>query len=414
MIWIVGGATAAGKTHFIGSPRRAELTGLGPDAPVLRPRILDKLAEVGDADCLFHYNILRPLDLQLEAEGRAPGAGPLPAPDFGSDPAWKELAARKGEKRAVVIVASREVLLRRIRPRRAYEPDESAETYPAARWLQLVRAADLAACYEAWCAELRRAGIPYVLVDGRTDRYPELASDAEIRSIVEAPASPFTKGEIERILLDEEFPYHRVDLPYGLYTAGEDRRSTWDLVFPESLAGKTVLDVGSALGAFCFEAEERDAARVVGVELNPARYEKALRLKQIKASEVEFLLRDFAADPVTEPFDYVLALNLIHHLKEPVRALRQLASITRGCLVIEFPTFRDEKFRAVTKLPFLVDRLLERLPLVGVSSLPRADQTFVFTGPALRRILTDHEPLFRSVRIRRSPFRGRSLAICER
>jgi predicted methyltransferase len=47
---------------------------------------------------------------------------------------------------------------------------------------------------------------------------------------------------------------------------GTDRSATRDLIFPKSLAVKTALDVGCALGYFCFEAEARGAARVVRVE----------------------------------------------------------------------------------------------------------------------------------------------------
>lgn len=81
----------------------------------------------------------------------------------------------------------------------------------------------------------------------------------------------YTKEEIEKILKEEDFEYHSVPLPYGLCTPGDDRSPTRDLIFPESLAGKTFLDVGSALGYFCFEAERRGASRVVGIELRSNR-----------------------------------------------------------------------------------------------------------------------------------------------
>src|SRR6185503_15873090 len=110
---------------------------------------------------------------------------------------------------------------------------------------------------------------------------------------------------------------------------GRDRSSTRDLIFRESLAGKSVLDVGPALGYFCFEAEARGAARVVGVEVREDRYQDAMLLKEIKGSNVEFLLRDIVLDPLHEPFDFVLLLNVVHHLREPFRAIRQLASIAR-------------------------------------------------------------------------------------
>src|SRR5215831_14498747 len=85
----------------------------------------------------------------------------------------------------------------------------------------------------------------------------------------------YTKEQIESILREEDFEYHRVNLPYGLCTPGMDRSPTSDLIFTESLVGKTVLDVGCGLGVFCFDAEARQASKVVGVELKESRLRKA-------------------------------------------------------------------------------------------------------------------------------------------
>ena len=40
-------------------------------------------------------------------------------------------------------------------------------------------------------------------------------------------------------------------------------------------------------------------------------------------------------------FDIVLLLNVIHHLKEPIKALRMIAGICTEKLIIEFPTLSD-------------------------------------------------------------------------
>jgi SAM-dependent methyltransferase len=221
----------------------------------------------------------------------------------------------------------------------------------------------------------------------------------------------YRKEQIERVLREERFPYHRVELPFGLHTPGQDRSATRDVIFPASLAGKTVLDVGCALGYFSFEAEKRGAARVVGVELNEKRLRQAVLLKEILGSRVEFLQRDVLTEPPAEPFDCVCFLNVIHHLPEPMRALRQLAALTRERLMVEFPTFADEKFRKNVGIRF--PWFYDRLPLIGVSSMSReTDQTFVFSPGAIRRILQDHTPLFREVKIVDSPMAGRKIALC--
>jgi SAM-dependent methyltransferase len=255
-----------------------------------------------------------------------------------------------------------------------------------------------------------------MLVDSTNDAYPIIESDDRLPAIVNQDDSSstksYTKEQIRKILRERTFQYHRVDLPFGLHTKGADRSATRDLIFPKSLAGKTVLDVGSALGYFCFEAEARGAARVVGVELKEQRFRDAVLLKDIKGSKVDFIQRDIVLDPLDECFDYVLLLNVIHHLKDPIRALRQLASITGERLIIEFPTFAEpkfrKKFRKTTNFRFAF--LYNRLPLIGVNS--DAQWTFVFTPSAIKRILLDHERLFEKVDIVRSPMPGRAIAIC--
>ncbi len=223
----------------------------------------------------------------------------------------------------------------------------------------------------------------------------------------------YTKEEIEKILKENDFEYQRVELPYGLSTPGQDRSVTRDIIFPESLYGKSVLDVGSANGYFCFQAESKGASKIVGIELKKKRFEHANLLKSINGSEVEFLRKDIIESPLNEEFDYVLFLNVIHHLKEPMHALRKLAAITKEKLIFEFPTFEDPKFRR--HISIFMPYIFNRLPLIGVSSLSdrKVDQTFIFSPPAIRKILIDHEMFFSKINIVRSPMgEGRRIAIC--
>jgi 2-polyprenyl-3-methyl-5-hydroxy-6-metoxy-1,4-benzoquinol methylase len=224
--------------------------------------------------------------------------------------------------------------------------------------------------------------------------------------------STYSRERIEEVLQREAWEYHRVDLPYGLSTPGPDRRSTADVIFPPRLDGKTVLDVGCALGYFCFEAERRGAARVVGVEIKESRLRQARLLKEIKESRVEFLHRDVVTTPLEEEFDYVCCLNVFHHLTEPIHALRSLSRITRERLIVEFTTFADPKFRRHARM-FLTP-IYNRRPLIGVSSLADrgTDQTFIFSPVALRKMLMDHDTLFADMKFVASPMKSRMIAIC--
>jgi 2-polyprenyl-3-methyl-5-hydroxy-6-metoxy-1,4-benzoquinol methylase len=319
-------------------------------------------------------------------------------------------------KKAIVLVASKQVILRRLEQRVLVEKSDSASLktneYPSLHWKRLIEQEDLDTIYQAWCEELESCNIPYKIIDATDDTYPEVESKDQLPDIVNGVDSNYTRKQLEELLKKRKFSYHKVNLPYGLHTPGADRSETRDLILPESLTNKTVLDVGCALGYFSFEAEERKAKKVVGVELKDDRFRDAMLLKEIKNSKVDFLKRDIVTDPLDESFDYVLLLNVIHHLREPFRAIRQLASITSDRLIIEFPTFADRKFRKTVNIKF--PALYNRLPLIGVSSMPGADQTFVFTPSAIKRAMMDHEHLFERVEIFRSPMPDRAIAVCHK
>lgn len=152
-------------------------------------------------------------------------------------------------------------------------------------------------------------------------------------------ATDWTKEQVESLLREEQFAYHRIELPYGLATAGADRSATADAIFPADLRGKSVLDVGCKYGFFCFEAARRGAARVVGLDVDPDSVRKARLLASCLASPVEFELADIERESLSGEFDYVLCLNVLHHLADPIAALAKLGAAARERLVLEVATF---------------------------------------------------------------------------
>lgn len=184
VIWIISGPTNAGKSTFIRSPTCFALTGLPVDAPVIFPFASTRLPTPDDPGALYHYNILRTADTQ-HPRGRGDALlAPMPDSyvDFDQDPKWRELVSVPTAKAAIVLVVDRRTLLERAAKRQIIECSKATGgvdvPYPNEHWLDLLACIDLTRVYQAWCAELQRHDIGWVLLDSRGDSYPHLSPDA--------------------------------------------------------------------------------------------------------------------------------------------------------------------------------------------------------------------------------------------
>ena len=195
MLWIISGPSSAGKSTFLASPRCREITELGPEAQILFGFSLNgPSAQPLEGDLFLHYNLLRPASqfarqrrhAQRSLAGRVRGwlgfrargaweQTQEAAAKFRADPAWAEAVALPGPKRAVVLVASRDRILERVRSRRQIEP-HLAEAYDPDEWLALYDSLDLPRLYRAWYQELRSLGIEPLLLDSHDAAFRSLAA----------------------------------------------------------------------------------------------------------------------------------------------------------------------------------------------------------------------------------------------
>lgn len=148
------------------------------------------------------------------------------------------------------------------------------------------------------------------------------------------------KDEIVQIL--KEYPnwYQKIRLPFGLETSGRDRSRIANRIFPPNLDGASVLDIGCAEGFFCFEAKKRNAGRVVGVDIDKDRLGTAIKLGNALDTNIEFLQRSVMDVEELGMFDYVLCLNILHHVTDPIHVIHKLVNITRRKLVLEVADIR--------------------------------------------------------------------------
>jgi 2-polyprenyl-3-methyl-5-hydroxy-6-metoxy-1,4-benzoquinol methylase len=227
--------------------------------------------------------------------------------------------------------------------------------------------------------------------------------------------SRWTERDVRDLLDRERFGYQRVELPYGLHTGGDDRSATARAIFPDDMTGKTVLDVGSSNGYFCFEALRRGARSAVGLEVNPDVVRKARLLADCLGAPAEFRVGDVERDRIDGRFDYVVCLNVLHHVKDPIHVLDHLAAATRERLILEVATFgrRDRRKLGMSRL---VSVLLRRLPVLYVDTTGRGKhgQTFFFAPGAIRNLLTEHRKMFARVDVRPSEHKDRFLAVAHR
>lgn len=231
-------------------------------------------------------------------------------------------------------------------------------------------------------------------------------------------------AEIHRLLAAENFHYQRITFGDGITTQGNDRAGTADVIFPDSLTGKSVLDVGCNYGYFCFEAVQRGATRVLGLDFDPDSIRKARKIGAIKGTDAQFRIFDADRDQIDEKFSYVLCLNLLHHLRDPIATLDRLIASASETLVIEAPLMSRKNAKKIFNreisttwrlLPTFVARLmLNRLAVIALGTGRKYFEASFFFTPVALRCLLEQRGCFRSIRLQPSPYKDRFICVAEK
>jgi SAM-dependent methyltransferase len=176
--------------------------------------------------------------------------------------------------------------------------------------------------------------------------------------------------------LEDCFFYHAMELPgLGLVPAHWDLRGRFDeYIGGVEIAGKSVLDVGTATGFLSFEAEKRGATQVLSFDMSDARQQTFLPFKdklyyrdherwaQQYGAEIEQwknaywlchrLLESKAAvyygniydlPPELGQFDIALVGSVLEHLSDQISALASIARRTTETIVIVSPVLRTDE-----------------------------------------------------------------------
>jgi 2-polyprenyl-3-methyl-5-hydroxy-6-metoxy-1,4-benzoquinol methylase len=227
----------------------------------------------------------------------------------------------------------------------------------------------------------------------------------------------WSKEQVQALIDEGGFYYQNIELPYGLSTGGRDRSSTARAIFPDDMTGKTVLDLGCKFGFFCFEALKRGAKRAVGVDVDPHSLDRARKLADCLGLPATFEQYDVEIEPIRERFDYVLCLNLLHHMRNPLTVLDRLASVTDERLILEMATMGRHDRRKLQLSPFET-LLLRRRPILYASrngtSNKRNVQKFFVTSSALENLFRYQSNAFARVETLPSDHKGRYISVAHR
>lgn len=159
---------------------------------------------------------------------------------------------------------------------------------------------------------------------------------------------PLTAGQIRARVAQVRFWWHTIDLGHGVVTPGKDRSEERlaRLALPDSLARKSVLDIGAWDGFFSFAAERRGAARVVACDTwdprNAGESDAGFRLARevlgSSAEQARLSVHEVSPERLGGTFDVVLLLGVLYHLEDPIAALRRVRSVTREVLILDTET----------------------------------------------------------------------------
>lgn len=150
--------------------------------------------------------------------------------------------------------------------------------------------------------------------------------------------------------------FHTMELAPGVWTQGSQgapRNGTAEtlarLHLPESLAGKTVLDVGAWDGFFSFEAERRGAARVLATDHfswagggwgTQDGFRLAREALGSKVEDLDIDPMDLSPDRVGT-FDVVFFFGVLYHLRHPLLGIERVAAVCKDLLILE--TYVDQR-----------------------------------------------------------------------
>ncbi len=138
--------------------------------------------------------------------------------------------------------------------------------------------------------------------------------------------------------------FHNIDL-HGVKTAPDHFLGDYPNVkfqqfadaIPESLCGKTVLDIGCNAGFYSIEMKRRGAERVVGIDSDERYLAQGRFAAKVLGMEIEFRkMSVYDVAHLSEKFDIVIFMGVLYHLRHPLLALDLLyENVVKDVLIFQ-------------------------------------------------------------------------------
>lgn len=132
------------------------------------------------------------------------------------------------------------------------------------------------------------------------------------------------------------YQYQRVELPSGIIIEGFSKsEKTWERIKNLiDFENKTILDIGCCYGYFSFKIEEQNAKEITSLERCKEIINIAEKIRFLKKSKI--ILKEGEIENILfkKHFDIILALNMLHHVKNISKALDNIFSMG-DCIIFE-------------------------------------------------------------------------------